>query len=421
MNIFLNYSLNQPYRYGGNADRSPRFGKSSAGADSGALGGVMIGVRYAGSNASSAPVSKYAPTQHAEFETAGQLRRKLRRSESAQEAVVTVIDQEATDRNKKSASAEDNAEPKVKRIVNVQSLSASSADRMSALAELTDTRDDEEDLLEEKFQYNAQEVSAQIQRAKTSNSAGQAALKATRKVMELKRKLAAGGDDTQEIQLALTHAKQIERVAKKKKRHLQLEELIIATQNRDDRLREEEESRSSISPWDARDISEEEVTDALSEMDRQQSEEFAAVAEAKRSEQPEEELSPDELVASIDALLEKVSGKEQQMLEDTLEQLEMTEVIDLHMSKEDLKMLQIKHRNSERRDIVRADSDYLKAEFAHIQRKGVVLPAFARGGQAMPAAYLSGMIFQGTAVDRSALPAYPVSSAAGGVNLNVQV
>ena len=71
------------------------------------------------------------------------------------------------------------------------------------------------------FKYDAKEVSSAVQQAKNSLSAGRAVLKAKRKVLELKRELARSKGESKEVIVALSHAKQIERVAKKKKHHLE--------------------------------------------------------------------------------------------------------------------------------------------------------------------------------------------------------
>lgn len=389
MNIASDYSVHPLYMWGANRSRSTaRSGGIFSRKESASSGLFAVGACAAKTNGRSAGMT-FHTGRGSDPADVRQMRRRLRSDQTAQDAVVTVIDKDSPGRET-AGTAEDAAEPGTKRIVNTRALAAVSRDREGGFMDLTGVQGtEEEDLLNEKFQYNPQEISMQIQRAKTSSGAGQAAVKATRKVLELKCKLAKGGEDTGEIQLALVHAKRIERVAKKKKRHLQLEELVAATQKRDDRLEKEQESQSSVSPWDSRDISEEKVTDELAELDRQQSEKFAAIAEQRQNELTENADNIEEMVASIDALLEKISGKEQQMLEESLEALELTGVVDPHMSEEDLKMLRIKHRNAERKDIVKADSDYFKEQMEHIQKKGVSIPAFAGAGQTVIAAYVT--------------------------------
>ncbi|WP_408072582.1 hypothetical protein [Butyrivibrio sp. JL13D10] len=94
--------------------------------------------------------------------------------------------------------------------------------------------------------YNYKEVASKIQSAKTSNSAGQAVLAAKRAVTQIKRKISAGDGDPEELQFALTHAKRMEMVARKKKHHLELEEMVARAQKQDERLDEQEDAVRGI-------------------------------------------------------------------------------------------------------------------------------------------------------------------------------
>ena len=94
--------------------------------------------------------------------------------------------------------------------------------------------------------YNFKEVANKIMRAKTSVSAGQAVVAAKRKISELKRKLASGNEDSDELQMALTHAKKMEVVAERKKNNLQLEEMVTNTMKRDELMKKMENSSSSM-------------------------------------------------------------------------------------------------------------------------------------------------------------------------------
>ncbi|MBR4758606.1 MAG: hypothetical protein IK078_00460, partial [Lachnospiraceae bacterium] len=84
----------------------------------------------------------------------------------------------------------------------------------------------EEEETKQPVRYNYKDVSSRIQRAKTSTSAGQAVLSAKRKVLEIKRRIMSGKGDPEELQSVLTHAKRMEMVARKKKHHLELEEMV---------------------------------------------------------------------------------------------------------------------------------------------------------------------------------------------------
>ena len=95
-----------------------------------------------------------------------------------------------------------------------------------------------------KTHYNYKDVSNKIRRAKTALSAGQAVIAAKRKVVEIRRKIAGGKEEAEELQLALTHAKRVEMAARKKKHHLELEELVEATQKREEAWEKSEDTSS---------------------------------------------------------------------------------------------------------------------------------------------------------------------------------
>ncbi len=63
-------------------------------------------------------------------------------------------------------------------------------------------------------------------------------------------------------------------------------------------------------------------------------------------------------------------------LEEAMEDLESLEIIDPHMSPEELKELKIKHRNAEHRDMVKADMDYLKEMIRHQLQTGRITPSY---------------------------------------------
>ena len=211
--------------------------------------------------------------------------------------------------------------------------------------------------------YSFREVTGKILRAKTSLSAGQAVLSAKQKVRELKRKLASADSDadTEEITIALNHAKRIERVAKKKQRHLELEELIIKTQKRDeseDKAKEASDSMDSA----IKDIKEEELSDQQSELDQMKTGMFAELTENIRSSGQE---ITDDMISVLDEMINSVFEEEQEMLDEMQEMMDSMEVIDPHMSPDQFEKLRQRHRNAEMKEIVKADADYWKSMMEH--------------------------------------------------------
>jgi transcription antitermination factor NusG len=76
-----------------------------------------------------------------------------------------------------------------------------------------------------KLKYQFKNISSKILRSKTSQAAKQAAGQARREVLRLKRQKQSGNYDDEEIEAAINHAKAMERVAKKKAKHLEEEEM----------------------------------------------------------------------------------------------------------------------------------------------------------------------------------------------------
>ena len=249
--------------------------------------------------------------------------------------------------------------------------------------------------------YNYKDVSGDIQRAKTSAAAGSVVIKAKRRVQEIKRKLANGKGDAEELALALSHAKRMERVAKKKQRHLELEELV---EHKQDSGVTQEENVNSDMAADIYAAEEEKLTDAQYELDGEQQEaledyieenglsvsaytddegsvyaEMSAMMESVTDRadlditQMSDTTLSEETLDGLNDLLEDFGSEEQEMLEELQQQLALLETVDPDMSREDLKELKTKHRQSERRDIVKADMDYLKGEFEHYEKKGEIM------------------------------------------------
>ncbi|MBQ7562794.1 MAG: hypothetical protein IJT16_02260 [Lachnospiraceae bacterium] len=259
------------------------------------------------------------------------------------------------------------------------SLSAGTVfDSMLSKTEKSDK--DSEDLLKTKFHYNFKELSGKIQRAKNSTSAGEAVLAAKRKVLEMKRKLASaeGNGDSEEIELALNHAKQMELAANRKKRHLELEEMATTVGKRDeDKNRMEEamqDMKNAMLPlW------EDELTDGQTELMKEQTEIFSETAQSLR-EQGEE--ITDEMIGEMDAFIEEATKEQSEMLEELSKMLESLEVINPHMSEEDLKELKTRHRTSEDKELLKADMEYLKEYIKLNEKKGsqILSPGMGHGG-----------------------------------------
>ncbi|MCR4897278.1 MAG: hypothetical protein K5891_10935 [Lachnospiraceae bacterium] len=236
-------------------------------------------------------------------------------------------------------------------------------------------------------EYRYKEVSNQIRQAKTSVSAGRAVLAAKRKVAEIRRKMNAAGEDSEGLRLALTHAKRMELAARRKKHHLELEELAEHTRKQDE-LREKENASGDMrqSLFSAY---EEKLTEAEDDIFAKREEEREAIEE-KLSESGID-LSED-LTEELDRLLSELGEEQIAQLEEAMDLVESLEIIDPHMSKEDLEELKRKHRASEEKALMKADMDYLKGMVKLLQKQVGAVPGMSGGSTSAPGMDAGSMI-----------------------------
>ena len=235
-------------------------------------------------------------------------------------------------------------------VQNDNPFAATSSDRTNGFLDLTESqKDDEKDSVDLPYNYNCKEVETKIQRAKTSVSAGQAVISARRKVLEVKRQMASGKGDADELQLALTHAKRMEMVARKKKHHLELEEMAQTVRERDEKLEKQEQATVDMKNSMVT-ASEEQITKRQDEIFDERQE---MITEA--TEQMNEEM-----LRELNEQIAEFGEDELRELEEAMEMLENMEMIDPHMTKEDLEELKRKHRASEQKAMMKANMDYLK-------------------------------------------------------------
>lgn len=190
--------------------------------------------------------------------------------------------------------------------------------------------------------YNFKKISAQILKSKTSSSARKVASSARRQVAQLKRKLYSSEYDDRELEIAITHAEKIERVARKRMKHLQEEERAKKGGVCEGSLEEQEELD------EAKALEQEESAEALSEEQKE-------LEEAMRQSM---EALQDELMKSMDEMLQET------VLEELSEELTGVKP---DMDPKDLEELKKKHRLDEMKDIAEADAKYLKALFNKLQ------------------------------------------------------
>ncbi len=235
----------------------------------------------------------------------------------------------------------------------------------------------EDKLLESGNTYNFKEVSNKIMRAKTSISAGQAVVAAKRKISEIKRKMASEGDEgSDELQLALVHARKMEVVAQRKKNNLELEEMAKNTQNRDKMQEQLQDSASSLKN-DAIEAAKDQIMDEQlkniqeqSEISREEARQNHEKIEEKLEEEQEKMQHLMENMEGMEEFTQEMSDAETEAMREMSEMLDAMETIDPHMSEEELNKLKTKHRLSENKALMKADMEYLKGIFKSLDAKG---------------------------------------------------
>lgn len=227
--------------------------------------------------------------------------------------------------------------------------------------------------------YSHKALSSAILRCKTSQSARMAASKARREVSRLKSKAAEGTYDADEISLAISHAKAMEIVAKKKARHLAQEEMVKVSdkaQEMEEKIddprqsnleKEIEEQYASDQTGESQDIVEEmDLSDMQGVEDVPNIQIEDLLMESDMVDFADLEDMADFL--DMDALLSDTIDF------DLLEETPLDELLDFfdsdmkpEMTEEDFKKAVIKHRNDEYKAIVHADALYLKGMFEHFE------------------------------------------------------
>lgn len=229
-----------------------------------------------------------------------------------------------------------------------------------------------------KLKYQFKDMSSKILRSKTSASARQVASQAKREVLRLKREKQSGLYDDEEIEAAITHAKAMERVAKKKVRHLEEEEMAKAAGGpcAGEMVEEEKEKTADTDEQVEEEYADEEelAGEYASEGaydNEAYSRELSIFSRQDFDEMMDLQLEMSEDMSELtDELWDEFAEEMQAMLED-MGMDELSEGLSVargDMDPADLKMMKIKHRNKEMKDIVKADSEYLKAVFDHLAK-----------------------------------------------------
>ena len=272
------------------------------------------------------------------------------------------------------------------------------------------TKAKETSLEKKKLQYNFKKISSQIVRSKNSVSARKAVQAAKREIMRLKRLKANGEYDEEEVQLAIDHAKAMEKVAKKKVAHLEQEEMVERAHKGAgaalEEIQENKEESDDETGSEEAEISKEELDASEMDIDEEyDGTDYQAVYDSIQQEieeaQYEAQMQMEEMSAEISEnaqeIAESSSDAMSQMMDELSEEMsEMLEEMDLtelaetmyapdpNMSEDDLKMLKIKHRGKEMKEIAEADKEYLKGMMEHEKSKQTAGDGISGAGSSAP-------------------------------------
>ena len=194
--------------------------------------------------------------------------------------------------------------------------------------------------------------------------------------------------DSEEIDAAIAHAQAMERVAKKKAKHLEEEEMMKAAGGicQGDRISEEEtKDAQDAESENARNAEEMSAESSADEMSRDLSAYEYAGNEVHAGDSYDIsdyiDLGIDAFYAQTGDFMSEMSDFTSEMMQEMSDSLRdlMEEMgldglsdnavsVNREMDPADLKMMKIKHRNKEMKDIVKADAEYLKAVFDHLEK-----------------------------------------------------
>ncbi len=210
-------------------------------------------------------------------------------------------------------------------------------------------------LEKKKLKYSFKKISSKIINSKTSTAAREVVSQAKREIQKLKAAKRTGKYDEEELEAALDHAKTMERIARRKVRHLEEEEM--AKRCSSDKEEKGAATGDTADIADTKDPEKEEIDklrDELSEIGEK----------ADNKEYIESEEVTNEMISEITDGMDEILDSIEE-LSDLMDEL-MSSPVD--MDPEDIEAMKTKHRNKEMKEITKADGEYLKAMFEHYDR-----------------------------------------------------
>lgn len=210
-------------------------------------------------------------------------------------------------------------------------------------------------LAKKKIKYSFKKISSKIITSKTSMAAREVVSQAKREIQKLKAARRTGKYDEEELEAALDHAKAMERIARKKVRHLEEEEMA-------------RRCSSSEEGTGAPDIDAEEPRDDKDPVQKEIDEIREELSDIEDRADNEGYIESEEITNEM--ISEMTRGMEEML--DAIEELAdiMDELISnpADLDPEDIDAIKTRHRNKEMKEITKADSEYLKALFDHYEK-----------------------------------------------------
>lgn len=233
--------------------------------------------------------------------------------------------------------------------------------------------------------YNFKKVSSQIMMSKTSTGARKAVTLARGTLVMLLRKVKTGEYDDKELENAIIHARKMERIARKRMKHMQQEERAKQSGSALLDLEEYEESESETE---------------------------------ETGEEQDFELSEEELEELMQELQEFMKEFQEESLQELADELLASVPEDV--DPEELERLKKKHRSEELQEIVKADMEYLKALFDKLEKEKQSNSSGSSGSSSDSSFDSSGVSLELAGVDIPVEADIPVEMAEGGT-LDVMV
>lgn len=235
------------------------------------------------------------------------------------------------------------------------------------------------DLQKKKLKYQFKDISSKIIRSKTSQAARQAVNSAKREILRLKKEKASGEYDPEEIEAAISHAKAMERVAKKKVRHLEEEEMAKASGGpcsdieveREEKTAKEEPDSGEYEETDYELCEESMTEEQLMNSYTRQAVILSELGERMENMMSEFDESTEDMLSEFGESMEDMMSELEEGMADMLSEMGLDELSDSllavkgDMDPEDMKMMKIKHRCKEMKEMTEADAEYMKVIFEH--------------------------------------------------------